>query len=430
MKRFSKKLASLPKNPGVYFFRDARGSVIYVGKAVVLRNRVRQYFTKRTDEHPKIAALRDEIADIAWIECASEIDALIEEARYIKKNRPKYNVILRDDKNYFFVCITAEKEYPRLFITHQPDNQKSGIACAEVLGPFTDGTALKETLKMLRNIYPYCTSRPSKRPCFHYHLGRCTGACAYPAARAQTRRNIRAIAHILSGKRQTLLKKMERNMKDAAKREQFVKAEEIKKRIERLRTIFEHTTTIARFSEIRMPRVEQWDEVRRTLETFLKTTHAITRVECYDISNIGGKYAVGSMAVFENGAPNKNEYRKFKIKYSGSEPNDPKMIAEVLSRRIRHAEWKTPDLIIVDGGVTQLAAARSALPETQSVISLAKQREEIYTPRSPLPTPAQTLGDATLFFLQSIRDEAHRFAIGYHKLLRKKAFKKSFASSR
>lgn len=424
MKQFAEKLKKLPKVPGIYLFRNARGSVMYVGKAVVLRNRVRQYFTKRADEHPKIAALRAEIADISWIECASEIDALIEEARYIKKHRPKYNILLRDDKNYFFVCITAEKEYPRVFITHQPGNQKNGVACAEVLGPFTDGTALKETLKMLRNIYPYCASRPSKRPCFHYHLGRCTGACAYPAARAQTRRNIRAIANILSGKRQTLMKKLERDMKEAAKREQFTKAKEIKKRIERLRTIFEHKMTIARFSEIHMPRAEQWEEARRVLEQFLHISHPIARVECYDISNIGGKYAVGSMVVFENGTPNKNEYRKFKIKYSGTEPNDPKMIAEILSRRIRHAEWQTPDLIIVDGGPTQLAAALSALPETQSVIALAKQREEIYTPRSPLPTPAQTLGDATLFFLQSIRDEAHRFAVSYHRKIRNKEFLK------
>lgn len=422
MKQFSEKLKTLPKVPGVYFFRNARGSVIYVGKAVILRNRVRQYFTKRADEHPKIAALREEVTDIAWIECASEVDALIEEARYIKKHRPKYNIILRDDKNYFFVCITAEKEYPRIFITHQPGNQKNGITCKEVIGPFTDGTALKETLKMLRNIYPYCTSRPAKRPCFHYHLGRCTGACAYPAARAQTRKNIRAIINILSGKRQTLLKKMERDMKAAAAHEQFTKADEIKKRIERLHAVFAHTTAIARFSEIRMPRAEQWDEVRRTLEEFLKKQHPIARVECYDISNISGKYAVGSMAVFENGVPAKSEYRKFKIKYSGSEPNDPKMIAEVLARRIRHTEWKTPDLIIVDGGATQLAAARAVLPETQSVISLAKQREEIYTPHSPLPTPAQMLGDATLFFLQSIRDEAHRFAVTYHRKVRSKEF--------
>lgn len=422
MERVAQKLKALPKTPGVYFFRNARGGVVYVGKANILRNRVRQYFTRRGDEHPKIAALRKEIADITWIECASEVDALIEEARYIKKHRPKYNVILRDDKNYFFVCITAEKEYPRIFITHQPDNQKNGIACAEVLGPFTDGTALKETLKMLRNIYPYCTSRPAKRPCFHFHLGRCTGACAYPAARPQTKKNIRAIINILNGKRQTLLKKMERDMKEAAKREQFVKAEEIKRRIERLRTIFAHTTSIARFSEIRMPRAEQWEEAHRALETFLHAAQPIARVECYDISNIGGKYAVGSMAVFENGTPNKQEYRKFRIKFSGAEPNDPKMIAEVLARRIRHAEWKTPDLIIVDGGATQLAAALSVLPREQHVISLAKQREEIYTPRSPLPTPAQTLGDATLFFLQSIRDEAHRFAVSYHRKIRSKGF--------
>ena len=155
----------------------------------------------------------------------------------------------------------------------------------------------------------------------------------------------------------------------------------------------------------------------------LGTKH-IKRVEGYDISNIGGQYAVGSMVVFKNGEPNKNQYRKFKIKYSGTEPNDPKMMAEILARRVKHTEWPAPDLIIVDGGITQLNAARSVLPKSQPIIALAKKEEEIYIPEKRAPIPAEKIGKEFKLFAQHIRDEAHRFAITYHRKLRGQINKK------
>lgn len=418
MKSFSQQARALPRSPGVYLFRDAKNRVIYVGKANILPERVKQYFTRQAGAHPKISALRKEIAHIGHQLCESEVDALITEARFIKKYNPKFNVILRDDKNYFFVGITREP-FPRIFITHQPDSAKQDIAC-DFIGPFTDGFAVKETLKHLRNIYPYrhCRTLP-KKPCLQYHLGRCLAPCVKPETKTRVRGNIKSITDILQGKKQAILKKLETQMKQAARKEHFKKAAELKKQVEGIRNIFSHSRFLERFKEIRRG-AYAWESIEEKLRTFLKTKSRLSRVECYDISNISGKYAVGSMVVFENGMPAKSQYRKFKIKYSGSEPNDPKMMAEVLSRRIKHLEWPTPDLVIVDGGITQLSAAQSVLPATQLVMGLAKKQEELCVPRRLAPTHADELGKDVLHFVQNIRDEAHRFAITYHRKLRSK----------
>lgn len=427
METIAHQLKKLPLSPGVYFFKNKRKEVIYVGKASVLKNRVRQYFARGAERSHKLAALQKEIARIEWKVCASAIDALIEEARYIKAYRPKFNVMFRDDKSYLFVCITAEKEYPRIFICHQPEKDKKLVALQrgmKVIGPFTDAAALKQTLRNMRRIYPYCTAMPSKKPCFDYHLGKCLGACAYPETRAQTKKNIQIIARILSGKRQQIIKKLEKDMKRAAVEERFQDADEIKRKIIHLQKIFAHRPALERSALSAEPSAAEWEKIQTALQKFLSASHPIRRVEGYDISNIGGKHAVGSMVVFENGAPNKSEYRKFKMKYSAEEPNDPKMMQEVFSRRIAHKEWQKPDLIIIDGGKGQLSAARAVLPSDQLVCAIAKREEEIYTPTSPHPIPSSRLGNECALFIQRVRDEAHRFAVSYHRKARSKKFLK------
>ena len=415
-KKLRQKLNKLPKSPGIYFFKNNKKEIIYVGKATRLKERVRQYFSTR-EPGERVAALKEEIADISWQKCQSEIDALIEEAKNIKKYRPKFNVLLRDDKNYFFVAITKET-FPRIFITHQP----AKIFKADFIGPFTEGKSLKQVLKILRKIYPYCACKThAKRPCLQYHLGLCLGPSIHPERKKAIRQNISAIKQILNGKRQTLLKKMKSQMMESAKKENFIKAEELKNKIKSLENIFAHRLFLGVDSS-QQTQAQRWDKAKSSLQIFLKSEKEIHRVEGYDISNIGGQYAVGSMVVFENGEPNKSQYRKFKIKYSGTEPNDPKMMAEILTRRVKHTEWPAPDLIIVDGGITQLNAARSVLPKSQPVISLAKKEEEIYAPNRP-PIHAAQLGNETKLFLQHLRDEAHRFAIAYHRKLRSASFK-------
>ncbi|MBI3685217.1 GIY-YIG nuclease family protein [Candidatus Azambacteria bacterium] len=418
MERLKAKLKAVPQKPGVYFFKDKADTIIYIGKALVLRARVRQYFTKIKGESPKTEALRTAIRAIGWKVCGSEIDALIEEAKLIKKHHPRFNVIFRDDKNYAYACATNEKPYPRIFITHQPTKIPTRYSLC--VGPFTDAFALRYTVRMLRAAYPYCAARPLslKRACFDYHLGRCTGACADPKMYVRTEKNISAILHILSGARKGILGRLEKAMKKSARKEEFTKANEYKHRIEYLKKVFAHGPSLDRVWRHEKTNSSEWPLVQEALQKLLGAARDIHRVEGYDISNISGKFAVGSMVVCENGFPAKSQYRKFRIQYSGDMPNDPKMMAEVISRRLRHAEWPAPDVILLDGGKGQLGAVMRVLPKTQLVMALAKENEEIYFAKKSRPVRAETLGKPFLFFVQRLRDEAHRFAITYHRKLR------------
>jgi len=417
------KLKKLPKSPGVYFFKDKNGKIIYTGKASVLKNRVSQYFSKSYKHSPKTQKLIENIFDFEILVCSSEIDALIQEAYFIKKYNPKYNIVLRDDKNYFFVGITKE-DFPRIFITHQPlENTKQKIQ-VKYIGPFTEGFALKETLKLLRKTFPYrhCIKLP-KKACLQYHLNRCPAPCINKNIKTSLKKNIKYIEKILKGEKQTLLKKLELEMKKYAKKEKFEEAQEVKRQIENIKKIFEHKYSLKNFKNIKKAKIN-WERSEKFIQNLLKTKKKISRVECYDISNISGKYAVGSMVVFKNGLPDKKEYRKFKIKFSGDEPNDPKMMQEILLRRFGRKEWPKADLIVLDGGITQLNAVKKIAPKYQMLVSLAKRNEEIYIPKKDTPFPTENMPEDLKFFFQQIRNEAHRFAITFHRNLRAKNFLK------
>src|SRR3989344_2624841 len=391
-KKIKERLAKFPRKPGVYFFKDKKGKIIYIGKANDLRARVRQYFTREKDRHPKISALVAEIARLDWQECESGIDALIQEARLIKKHHPKFNVLMRDDKNYFFIGVSKEN-FPCIFITHQPVSflkAKSYKLKSDFIGPFTDGAALKQTLKILRRIFPsrLCRKAP-KRPADIRELARDFMPYAIPKTKAEVRRNIKITTGFLTGKKQSILKKLEQLMLRNARAENYSLAEKYKNQLESLRNISAHHPFLM-FRD--RDSKHNWSIIQAQIQSILMfrvpVSKHIEKVEGYDISNIGGQYAVGSMVVFVDGLPDKSQYRKFKIKYSGMESNDPKMMAEILARRVKHAEWPMPDLIIVDGGIAQLSAARSVLPKNQPVISLAKKEEEIYIPEKRAPIPA------------------------------------------
>lgn len=263
-----KQLKNLPKDAGCYLFKDKKEKIIYIGKAVNLKNRVSQYFRKSEKQSLKTQKLVENIFNVDFVLCDSEIDALIEEARLIKKYNPKYNVLLRDDKNHFFVGITKEG-FPRIFITHQPLKAMSynlpagrhGLK-ANYIGPFTDGFALKQTLKILRNIFPYrhCLKMP-KKPCLQYHLGRCLAPCKLERSGRQIQINIKEIKSILSGKKQTVLKKLEKEMKNFAKKENFERANELKKKIESLKKIFAHRNYLENFKRIK--RKTNWEDIEK-----------------------------------------------------------------------------------------------------------------------------------------------------------------------
>jgi len=421
MNDLKEKLKKVPRSPGVYFFKDIKGKVIYVGKASVLKNRVSQYFQKNAKHSLKTKKLVENISDLDILICDSEIDALIQEAYFIKKHNPKYNVLLRDDKNYFFVGITKE-DFPRIFITHQPLQTTTYKLQPKYIGPFTEGFALKETLKLLRKTFPYrhCVKLP-KRACLQYHLGRCLAPCVNKNTKTAVRKNVRYIEKILKGEKQTLLKKLESEMKKYAKEEKFEKAQELKRQIDNIKKIFEHRYSLQDFKNIKRTLID-WSRAEKFLQELLGTKNKISRTECFDISNISGKQAVGSMVVFTDGLPDKKEYRKFKIKFSGDEPNDPKMMQEVLARRLARKDWPKADLVILDGGITQLNAVKKIADKDQLLVSLAKKNEEVYIPEKPIPFPTENMPEDLKFFFQQIRDEAHRFAITFHKKLRAKNF--------
>src|SRR3989338_2703707 len=322
-KRIKERLTKLPSKPGVYFFKDKKGKIIYIGKANDLRARGRQYFTRAKEQHPKITALISEIARLDWQECESGIDALIQEARLIKKYHPKFNVLMRDDKNYFFVGVSREN-FPCLFITHQPVSflkAKSYKLKADFIGPFTDGAALKQTLKILRRVFPFrfCRKAP-KRPADVRELARDFMPYTIPKTKAEVRRNIKITTGFLTGKKSSILKKLEQLMLKNARTQNYQLAEKYKNQMESLRNISAHHPFLM-FRD--RDSKHNWNMIQTQIQSILMfrfpASKHIKRVEGYDISNIGGQYAVGSMVVFKNGEPSKNQYRKFKIKYSGTE---------------------------------------------------------------------------------------------------------------
>lgn len=431
------KLRKVPARPGVYIFR--RGRVpIYIGKALNLKKRLASYFRDKNRMPARIQKMLTEATGLEIIETRSEIEALIKETELIKKHRPKYNVLMRDDKNYFFVGITREV-YPRIFITHQPykiQNEKIKIKNHKVkfkidyIGPFTSGTALKTTLKLLRRVFPYCDCKSvHKRPCLSSQIGKCPGYCCMEEKRKEKRengrreylKNISGIIAVLSGEKTRLASDLRKQMKEAVKKERYEEAGRLRDQVFGLERVFSHRTVL------RSPDNNSvWPATREKIQSLLKTDSLLERIEGYDISNISGAAAAGSMVVFMNGAADKNRYRKFKIK-TVSGASDVAMLKEIIRRRFGHPEWPYPQLVVIDGGKPQLNAALETLRKSMSgkqktekiaITALAKKEEILYT-ESGRAIHLKREDPQLLRLFQRIRDESHRFARSYHHKLRR-----------
>jgi len=442
------KISKLPKVSGVYCFKKGRGFLnagysrfltksrfLYIGKASNIRERVKNHFQQ--------SAYRDglfinQVSKIGYLKTDSEIEALILEANLIKKYQPKYNIFWRDDKNYFFVAISRE-DFPRIFITHQPELKRvSSKLQSKYIGPFVDGRALKQTLKILRKAFPYraCKNLP-KRPCLWYQLSRCPAPCllksklakqlpsAYLKMRREYRNNTRNITKILLGKGSQVFQGLEKEMKESSKVQDFERAAKLRDQIRFLNRVFSHAKI---FEETIIPvsgKSEQsWSDTQKILRNLLKTKRQISRIEAYDVSNIQGKEAAGSMVVFINGKSNKDFYRRFKIKIEGK-PNDIAMIKEILNRRFQHSEWGWPNLILIDGGISQLNAAKKSKNKMKKaklipLIALAKKENKLYIENHNWPISLKALPREIFNLILQLRDEAHRFAITYHRKLRRK----------
>jgi excinuclease ABC subunit C len=532
------KLALLPDKPGVYLMKDDKGRIIYVGKAINLKNRVRSYFQSSRNHSGKVLALVAHIADLEYIITASEIEALILECNLIKKHRPKYNISLKDDKTYPYIKVTYE-DFPRVYATRKV--LKDG---ARYFGPYTSAGAVHETLRLLKTLFPLrsCRKLAAKRPCLEHHIKRCLAPCAGKVEQGTYSEMIKAVTLFLEGRSDAVAKNLKRLMVEAAEELEFEQAARLRDQLTAVEKIMEKQNIVtgsgdqdaiglarsaagicAQVFFIRSGKMVGRDHFillggedetdQNILEAFIKqyysqaafipreillplelaeqqlladwlssskgsrvqvetpkrgtkkdlvnmaagnaatvleeqavrleadvdkTTGAAAelgqylelpavpqRIECFDISHIQGSETVASMVVFEDGQPNKNEYRRYKLKTVEGKPDDFKSMQEVVGRRYCDALEKgpIPDLIIIDGGKGQLNAAltliRAAGLTKVPVVGLAKEFEHIFREgiSEPLILPRHS---QSLYLVQRIRDEAHRFAITYHRKLRSK----------
>ncbi len=427
------QIKSFPQAPGVYLMKDARGRVIYIGKAVSLRSRVGQYFQPSADLGPKKEQMIAEVADIEFLPVESEVDALLTEARLIKDTHPRYNVRLTDDKTFPYLEITTRDAFPGVYFTRTPASKGT-----KLYGPFSSAAGLRTAIGELQKIFRFRTcslqireddpNRRYFRPCILYSIKRCTAPCAGRIDRETYRKSIARLRRFLEGKRVRVVQDLTREMKHLAKSLHFEEAARVR---DQLRAI-DALSRRGNINENLQPEVftPTFDpaEGMKALTEMLEAAATIRSIEGVDIANLGPTEAVGAIVSFLDGRPFKPGYRRFRIKTVRG-PDDLGMMREVVFRRFRRLTEELsvlPDLVLVDGGPGQLHAAAEAIAaadaERPHLVSLAKREEEIYilgkAESRPLRLPRTHPG---LKILQAVRDEAHRFAQHYHHLLRRKA---------
>lgn len=531
-------LAVLPEKPGVYLMHDASGKVIYVGKAVVLKNRVRSYFRNLASHTPKVKAMVAKIAEIETIVTSSEVEALILECNLIKKYRPRYNISLKDDKTYPYLKVTMQEDFPRLYVTRR--QMRDG---ARYYGPYADAGAMHATVKLLRSMFPLRTCRKMNpdRPCLNYHIKRCLAPCAGYISKADYHKMIKSVCMVLDGRTTELERDLKQQMQKAADNYAFEEAARLRDQLQAVARLNEAQKAVtnnggdmdifglgqdmtglcvqlffvrkgkligrdnffmpdggdtpqevitafvkqyyneATFipKEVVLPYlpeddekqlIETWlaDKAQRRVELLLPQRgvkkdllklanenaikllnerlrkgslslkndlqaaeelqqalgleHPLERMDCFDISHTQGSETVASMVVFRNGTSSKKDYRRYKIVSAEGKPDDFKSMQEVVYRRYRDYE-DLPSLVVIDGGKGQLSSALEVIRglglDDLPVVGLAKREEEIFKPHQSESIMLDREG-AALHLIQRIRDEAHRFAITYHRKLRGK----------
>lgn len=412
----------LPHSPGVYIMKNKTGEALYVGKANDLKKRVSSYFQRSRSHSGRIESLVCRITDIDFIPTSTSAEALIYENGLIKQLTPKYNVALRDDKSYPLLKLTVNEKFPRLIMTREKKDDG-----AIYYGPYTSAKLLKEALKILQKIFPLrtCNKMP-KKECLQFHIQQCLGPCTGKAGEERYGGLVAELRLFLEGRRVELFKLLSDKMKELSGNERFEEAQECRNRLEILSAVKEDRVSYRPMDEL------------GELANILNIKGRLNRIEAFDISNIMGDEACGSMVYFYKGKPDKNEYRRFKIK-TVSGMDDYSMMREIVRRRYsRSLEEKKvlPDLIIIDGGRGHLGVALDELKKLSidniPAIGIAKparprgkpataggEFERIYAinRKDPIVLPKES---KALHLLERIRDEAHRFAISYHKKLMSK----------
>ncbi|RUL87896.1 excinuclease ABC subunit UvrC [Tautonia sociabilis] len=422
------RVRALPRSPGVYLFKDAQGRVIYVGKAKNLRSRVASYFLKAAEDDPRIRDWIGEVVDLDHLDADSEVDALLMEARLIKDIQPRHNADLKDDTSFPYLQITTGEDFPRVHFTREPKDR--GV---KLYGPFPRAKGLRGAIHVLQRIFKFRTCSLDIdaddprwrwfRPCLLHSINQCTAPCNLRIDPEAYKKDIRRLKLFLEGKKDVVLREMEDEMKEASKALQFEKAARLRDELKALQNL----NLRGNLDEHAQPEVFYQDPKKglRGLRKVLNLPSTPRTILGVDIAHLGGTETVGSLVTFIDGLPFKPGYRRYRIK-SVTGIDDYASIREVVSRRIqglRERDEPFPDIFLIDGGKGQLNAALDAFKalgvDVPTVISLAKQEEEIYVPGTPDPI-VLSRRSFSLRLLQYVRDEAHRFAQHYHHLLRTK----------
>lgn len=424
----------LPDAPGVYFYYNTVGKLLYIGKATSLKKRVGSYFTKA--HNVRIADLVMNIARIDYIQTPTVIEALVLETNQIHTKQPPYNILSRDDKSFLYLCITNE-DFPKPVLLRGLDLERLGVkpfssslsADAKrqflaVFGPYISGRSLRTALELIRKSIPWSICGGIlPRACFDSQIGRCPGVCTGAISKMNYRKIIRQLIKFFSGKKAEVVRQMTREMKTAALKKDFERAVDLRNKVSAL----EHINDVALIM-----RDDDWDLIPTNNQPAIsKPDHinVLGRIEAYDIANISGTSNVASMVVFEQGQASKHLYRKFRIKsFDGA--NDVGAMEEVMRRRLARiisspSSWPKPDLFIIDGGEGQVNRVKEVMKELGieiPTIGIAKgfdrkQDRLVYDESNP---ELRRIAESSKEILQRARDEAHRFAGAYHRVLRSK----------
>lgn len=423
-------LTNTPSGPGVYYFWE-KDHPIYIGKAVNIKARVLTHL-QNSKLDTKERKIIERATRVSFKETFSEFEALILEAESINAHQPIYNVVLKDDKSSLYIKITIKETYPKIFAVRRESDRKSLY-----FGPFESAKLTSTIIHEMRKIVPFCTQKKiGMRPCFYSKIGLCNPCPSYiekasteqrPELRKQYKKNIAKIRQILRGNSGLVLNQFSRELLVAIKNEDYEGGIVLRNKIHLFKQIL---LSRSFYSEGRLLRKTQKD-ISKELSDFLDTYFHrkvefnkayVSRIECFDISNLFGKLATGSMVVFVDGLARKDQYRRFKIRSSGKR-SDFDMMEEVISRRLSNKEWKKPDLIILDGGRPQLRKIRalfSKLQITIPLVGIAKKPDRLIAATNGMPPLALNRRAPLFHLIQEIRDESHRFAKKYHLLLRQK----------
>jgi len=389
----SLKKIKLPDGPGVYYFLKNKGS-IYIGKATSLRDRIRSYFNQdlMLARGPRLTAMLKQATAVKWKPTDSVLEALLLETSLIKKYQPKYNAREKDDKSYWHIVITKE-DFPQILQVRGKELNDRLTKFSAIFGPFPSGGELKEALKIVRKIFPYRDSKckPNQgRPCFSRQIGLCPGVCTGEALKNKYGKTIRHLKLFFNGRKGEIIKSLTREMKHLARNQEFEKAGKIRNQIFALN----HIRDVALIKDKSLGGKNNF------------------RIEAYDIAHTSGRAAVGVMTVVEGGEPQPAEYRQFKLRQDKND--DTGNLSEIISRRLGHPEWPAPALVVVDGGLTQLKAAKKVLGEAGSgwpVVAVTK--DEYHRAKNIIGAREKMTGYEAAVLLAN--SEAHRFALRYHR---------------